>query len=203
MASRLCTPGSNHLVMSSESLNPHSPHLYEKGFFTEIGTNRIYVHLLYVYVYVCIYIYILCICICVCVSVCVCVCVCVHVGLLWWHGSKESTCNARDPSWTPGSGRSSGGGHGNPLQYSCLENPMDRGAWGAEVHRVAKSWTWLKWLNTHMYICIYKTRFIVRNWLVWFYCGWEVPQLLFVSWRPKKASGVIPVLAREPERIEG
>ena len=73
MASRLCTPGSNHLVMSSESLNPHSPHLYEKGFFTEIGTNRIYVHLLYVYVYVCIYIYILCICICVCVCVCVCV----------------------------------------------------------------------------------------------------------------------------------
>jgi len=40
-----------------------------------------------------------------------------------------------------GSGRSPGGGHGNPLQYSCLENPMDRGAWWATVHRVAKSWT--------------------------------------------------------------
>jgi len=39
----------------------------------------------------------------------------------------------------PGSGRSPGGGHGNPLQYSCLENPMDRGAWQATVHRVAKS----------------------------------------------------------------
>ena len=48
MASRLCTPDSNHLVMSSESLNPHSPHLYEKRFFTEIGTNRVYVYLLYV-----------------------------------------------------------------------------------------------------------------------------------------------------------
>ena len=41
----------------------------------------------------------------------------------------------------PGSGRSPGGGHGNPLQHSCLENPMDREAWWAIVHRVAKSWT--------------------------------------------------------------
>ena len=40
----------------------------------------------------------------------------------------------------PGSGRSPGGGHGNPLQESCLENPMDRGAWRATVHRVAKEW---------------------------------------------------------------
>ena len=44
----------------------------------------------------------------------------------------------------PGSGRSPGGGHGNPLQYVCLENPMDRGGWWATVHRVAKSQTWLK-----------------------------------------------------------
>ena len=42
---------------------------------------------------------------------------------------------------SPGSGRSPGGGHGSPLQYSCLENPMDRGAWRATVHGVAKSWT--------------------------------------------------------------
>ena len=40
-------------------------------------------------------------------------------------------------------------GHGNPLQYSCLENPMDRGAWQATVHGVAKSWTQLKQLSTH------------------------------------------------------
>ena len=39
--------------------------------------------------------------------------------------------------------------HGNPLQYCCLENPMDRGVWQAAVHEVAKSWTPLKWLNTH------------------------------------------------------
>ena len=41
------------------------------------------------------------------------------------------------------------GGHGNPLQYSCLENPMDRGAWRATVHGVTKSWTRLKWLSTY------------------------------------------------------
>ena len=45
----------------------------------------------------------------------------------------------RDMGSIPGSGRSPGGGHGNPLQYSCLENPMDRGAWRAVVHRVAES----------------------------------------------------------------
>ena len=48
----------------------------------------------------------------------------------------------------PGLGRSPGGGHGNPLQNSCLENPMDRGAWQATVGRVIRSQTWLKWLNT-------------------------------------------------------
>ena len=47
----------------------------------------------------------------------------------------------RDVGLIPGSGRSPGGGHGNPLQYSCLENPMDRGAWCATVHWVAKSHT--------------------------------------------------------------
>ena len=54
---------------------------------------------------------------------------------------KASACNARDLGSIPGSGRSSGGGNGNPLQYSCLENPMGRGAWWATVHGVAKSWT--------------------------------------------------------------
>ena len=48
----------------------------------------------------------------------------------------------------PGSERSPGGGHGSPLQYSCLESPMDREAWQATVYRVRKSWTWLKQLST-------------------------------------------------------
>jgi len=55
-----------------------------------------------------------------------------------------------DTGSMPGLGRSPGGGHGNPLQYSCLENPMDRGAWQATVHRAAKSWTRLKQLSTSM-----------------------------------------------------
>ena len=52
--------------------------------------------------------------------------------------SRESACNAEDPGSIPGSGRSTGGGNGNPLQYSCLENPMDRGAWRTTVHGVAR-----------------------------------------------------------------
>ena len=59
----------------------------------------------------------------------------------------EQTMNlpasAGDVSSIPGLGRSPGGGHGNPLQHSCLENPTDRGAWRAIVHEVAKSQTWL------------------------------------------------------------
>ena len=55
--------------------------------------------------------------------------------------SKESACNAGDPGSIPGLGRSPGEGNDNLLQYSCLENPMDRGAWQATVHGVAKSQT--------------------------------------------------------------
>ena len=57
--------------------------------------------------------------------------------------------NGRDVGSIPGSRRSPGGGHGSPLQYSCLEDPMDRGAWQATVHRVTKSQTQLKQLGTH------------------------------------------------------
>ena len=53
----------------------------------------------------------------------------------------------------PGLGRSPGGAQGNLLQHSCLENPMDRGAWWAVFQRVAKSWTRLKWLSTHILVC--------------------------------------------------
>ena len=52
---------------------------------------------------------------------------------------KESACSKGDLDLIPGLGRSPGGGNGNPLQYSCLENPMDRGAWQATVYGVAKS----------------------------------------------------------------
>ena len=59
-----------------------------------------------------------------------------------------SAGDVRDAGSVPGSGRSPGEGNGNPLQYSCLENPMDRGSWLAIVHGVTKSWAGLKQLNT-------------------------------------------------------
>ena len=61
-----------------------------------------------------------------------------------------SAGNVRDLGSTPGSGRSPEGGNSSPLQYSCLENPMDSGACQATVHRVAKSQARLKELSTHM-----------------------------------------------------
>ena len=60
-----------------------------------------------------------------------------------------SAGNARDGDSIPGSGRCPGGGQSNPLQYSCLENPMDSGAWRATVHDVTKSQTGLKQLGAH------------------------------------------------------
>ena len=65
------------------------------------------------------------------------------------------TGNVRDASSVPGSGRSPGEGHGNRLQYSCLENPTDRGAQRATVYRVTNSRTWLKWLSTHAHVIVY------------------------------------------------
>ena len=55
-----------------------------------------------------------------------------------WLSDKESASQAGDMGSIPGSGRSPGEGNGNPLQYSCLRNPMDRGAWWATVHKVTK-----------------------------------------------------------------
>ena len=67
-----------------------------------------------------------------------------HIGnIVGGSDRKESACNARDPGLISGSGRHPGEGNGNPLQYSCLENPIDRGAWWATVHVVVKSPAWL------------------------------------------------------------
>ena len=96
---------------------------------------------------------------------------------------KESACNAGDTRLIPGWGRAPGGGYDNPLQYSCLENPMDRGAWQATVHGVTQNRTGLKRLSTHTARCVviknlieypstlyYKyPRFRVRfYWIHWF-----------------------------------
>ena len=71
------------------------------------------------------------------------------------HG-KESACNAGNLGLIPGSGRSPVGGNGNPLQYSCLENPTDRAAWRATVHEVTKSQTQLSdFTSLHFKACMY------------------------------------------------
>ena len=64
-------------------------------------------------------------------------------GLSWWLSGKESSCNAEDAGSIPGSIWSPGEENGNPLQYSCLGNLMERGSWQATVHRVTKNWTQL------------------------------------------------------------
>ena len=77
-----------------------------------------------------------------------------HLYLHIFPGSsdgKASAYNAGDPGSIPGSGRSPGEGNGNPLQCSCLENPMDRGAWWATVQGLTKSRT----LHFHIIICVY------------------------------------------------
>ena len=66
---------------------------------------------------------------------------CLHGGLPRWHSGKESACNSGDAGSIPGWGRSLGEGNGNALQYSCLGNPTDRGAWQATVHGASKSQT--------------------------------------------------------------
>ena len=86
----------------------------------------------------------------------------VIVGLPRWLSGKESACNAGGTGSIPGLGRSPGGGHGNILQYSCLKNPMDKGAWCATVHRIPKSCRWLKQLNTRTHRLLDERKF----WLI-------------------------------------
>ena len=77
-----------------------------------------------------------------------------QLGFPGGASSKEPSANAGDRRYgssIPGLGRFPGGGHGNPLQYSCLENPMDRGAWWVTVDRVTQTRTWLKQLSVHIY----------------------------------------------------
>ena len=73
----------------------------------------------------------------------------VLMGFPGGSDGKESACNVGDLGSIPGLGRSSGEGNGNPLQYSCLKNPMDRGAWQATAHGVTKSQTRLSDWHTH------------------------------------------------------
>ena len=76
-------------------------------------------------------------------------------GGLLVKNPPANTGDKRDAGLIPGSGQCPGGGHGNPLQYSFLENPMDRGAWLAPAHGVLKSQTQLKRLSIHSRTCTY------------------------------------------------
>ena len=83
-------------------------------------------------------------CVCMCVCVCVSMCIYIFVDFPVSANGKELPAIAgdvRDEGLIPGSERPPAGGYGNPLQYSCLENPMERRTWWAMVHRVSKSWT--------------------------------------------------------------
>ena len=73
------------------------------------------------------------------------------MGLPGWLSGKECACNAKNAGLIHGSRRFPRGEHSNPLQYSCLENPMDRRAWWAIACTVTKSWTRLKWLSTALH----------------------------------------------------
>ena len=92
------------------------------------------------------------------------------MGLPWWLSSKESAWNegdAGDVGSSPRWEKSPGGMQGHLLQYSCLENPMDRGAWWASIHRITKSWKRLKWLSMHTCMYRYKTE---REIAFFFFC---------------------------------
>ena len=86
---------------------------------------------------------------------------------------KESACNDRDLCSIPGLGRSPGEGNGNPIQGSCLENPMDRGTWWAVVHGVSESWTRLSDDHTHTF-CFY---LIIAH----IYCSHEIKRCLLLG----------------------
>ena len=89
-------------------------------------------------------------------------------GLPQWLSNKESACNVGDSGSVPGSGRCPGGGHGSPLQYSCLENPMDRRIWWATVSGVTKSQTRLsEWTLTRASscFCLWQRQFKIVGWL--------------------------------------
>ena len=115
--------------------------------------------------------------------------------------SKESVCNTGYPCLIPGLGRCSGEGNGNSLQYSCLENPMNRGAWRATVHGVSKNQTWLSnwhtqenriiWMHVHSQtwkLELENSENKISDWRVYM-------QLLYVAWltaqRPQHGSDIL------------
>ncbi|CAN0513986.1 unnamed protein product [Rangifer tarandus platyrhynchus] len=108
------------------------------------------------------------------------------MGLPRWLSGKESACQCRrgrQETWLDSWGARSGKGNGNPLQYSCLENPMDRGAWWATVHEVARVRHHLASEHVHTHICtqlIYNAEFQVYSKVNQLYiCMYPLFKILF------------------------
>ena len=103
-----------------------------------------------------------CVCVCVCVWMCMCVCTNMQIyvlkkqSLIWGFSGGSVVKNpptiTGDVGSIPEWGRSPGEGHGNPLQYSCLENPTDREAWQATIQRVANRYKWSNWACPHVFL---------------------------------------------------
>ena len=110
---------------------------------------------------------------------------------LQWRASqmvlvvKNPPANAGDLGSIPGSRRSSGGGHSNPLQYSCLENPMDRGAWWATVHGVTKSQTQLKQISMQHVLSFTQESMGLPWWLISKESACQCRRLGFDPWVEK------------------
>ena len=105
---------------------------------------------------------------------------CVYIGFPGGSVVKNPPANVGYAVLIPRSGRSFGGGHGNPLQYSCLENPMDRGAWRATVHGVAKSRTQLS-IHMHVYTRPVKCLSPTGLWPPWEYRPGLICSHVFIS----------------------
>ena len=110
-----------------------------------------------------------------------------NLGFPCVSNGKVSACNAGDGGSIPGLVRSPGKGNGNPLQYSCLENSMDKGVWWATVHGVTKSQTWLTSSHTHTHI---PKTCSEQAW-----CCWDLTHELGAPSRKKSRKKMILVLS--------
>ena len=111
---------------------------------------------------------------------------------------KASACNAGDPGSIPRLGRSPGEGNGNPLQYSCLKNPMDRGAWRATVHGVAKSRTPLRdFTHSHIpqilmdHTYLLKIQCLRFNWTSVFYLATAIISMNILNCSPHSSESFL------------
>ena len=108
-------------------------------------------------------------------------------------GKESAICNVGDPGLIPELGRSPGEGNGNPLQYSCLENPMHRGAWWAVVYGVSQTWTWLKRLtSSSRYGCESWTIKKAERRRIDAFELWCWRRLLRVPWMARRSNQSIP-----------